>query len=231
MVDCIYQDVKFISTDSLAHINSPMADQASSISLELSSTESSPDDSNESDFQEFADAQEDFIDEASLPDDYASAVGEQQVEDQGTSADSPRLPPGMPTESSLSQPHTTQSSSTITTAARDSASSASEIHQGSGIWNQWKWTTDPPKKALEGILPPGSKRPRKEVNYSEARAVSSPILNSPPPHTNAMKSAAFSAVVTRMHAAFFTASDCRSIYQESRFRCLFRGPMSLLSLG
>ena len=110
----------------------------------------------------------------------------------------------MPTESSLSQPHTTQSSSTITTAARDSASSASEIHQGSGIWNQWKWTTDPPKKALEGILPPGSKRPRKEVNYSEARAVSSPILNSPPPHTNAMKSAAFSAVVTRMHAAFST---------------------------
>ncbi len=103
VIDCIYQDVKFISTDSLAHINSLMADQASSISLELSSTESSPDDSNESDSQEFADAQEDFIDEASLPDDYASAVGEQPVEDPGTSADSPRLPPGMHTESPLSR--------------------------------------------------------------------------------------------------------------------------------
>ena len=55
-----------------------MATPAPSISLELSVHESSLDDSTESDELEFADAQEDFRNEAPLPDE---------------SADSPRLPP------------------------------------------------------------------------------------------------------------------------------------------
>ena len=212
IIDCTYQDVKFLSSDSSAPIPSLLVPQSPSINLQLSVNEPSPDNSTESDAQEFADAQEDFIDEASLPDDYESVVGEQPAEEPGTPADSPRLPLGMPTEPFLSlphiiQPHTTNSSSTTTTVARESASPSSTIHQGSGIWNQWKWTTDPPKKALEGILPPGSKRSRKEVHYSEARSVFSPNLNVAQLQTNATKSAAFSAVVTHMHAAFSTVDS------------------------
>jgi hypothetical protein len=121
-----------------------------------------------------------------------------------------------------------------------SADYLTSTHQGSGVWNKWKWTTDSPKKTINGILPAGSKRSRKDLNYSEARSVFSHTLalakTSTTPklahkdlhysearsvysHTSpisALKSAAFSAVVTRMHAALSTIDSVVQLSNHGR---------------
>jgi hypothetical protein len=193
VIDCQYQDVNFISRSSKDQADAVVDKKPVVVNVEIPRNDLTlptdvpdvtdlPVADSDSDELGFEDAQ----DSHSLPDEnIESANGEQHVAEPGTAAASPRP--------SLDE---------TTTSSDDSSDINSAVQHGTGICDKWKWTTAQPKHAVSGVLPPGTKRSRRPVNYSAAMA--------------AKRSAVFSAVVHRMHSAFASIDSIVQLSNHGR---------------
>ena len=173
LIDCQYQDVKFISTapalqsigaapspTSVVDLSVPDSTPLPTVAVPSLQSDQSLSDELSSDLEFHAAETNSFSDEH-----LQSVIGNQLVEEPESSV----------SDTSLSDSFTEQQ----TTSDR--------VHTGSGIWKKWKYSSDPPKKDFKTVSILTGKRPRKAINYSTSLV--------------AQRSVAFSAVVQRLHAA------------------------------